>query len=151
MFQGGPRRWSKMNTCQALLLRNCQKCLTGGQKWHPEQNVPFRPFRDFQVAFTPVTYSRFCLSRSRKSTGVTFWSDLADGPRKVSRTLRFPRGLAGPGRPRDFLSGQVESRTHAERAHAGGPRPAIAPRPRAHRKNLCRSGTGSAPPPLTPI
>ena len=139
-----------MNTCQALLLRNGQKCLTGGQKWPPEQNVPFRPFRDFQVVKSSNRSHGFCSPPACESLAVTFWSDLANGPKKGSRTLDRWSVLAGPGRPRDFLSVQVESRTHAERAHAGGPRPAIAPRPRAHRKNLCRSGTGFRPP-LTPI
>ena len=49
------------------------------------------------------------------------------------------------------LSGQLLSwqrREDAVQATAGGPRLGHAPRVRAHRKKICRSGTGSAPPSL---
>ena len=71
---------------------------------------------------------------------------LSTGPRK----LRLNDALSAE--KRDLLSGRLEGEEEEERSprHSRRPPSVLAPRARAHRKNLCRSGTGFALP-LTPM
>ena len=115
---------------------------------------PFQDLRLWDTGFAPINDNGFANKRHSSdhlSVNAFRWewllahhvSSIEEAPKRYACRLKSPPG--------DFLyCKRTDGRTHGDREHAGGPRLAHAPRPRAHRKNLWRSGTGSALP-LTPI